>query len=204
MKRKLIFVILVAMILAPMSAYAASLHLDYDRVANKVTVTGSDFGENEAVAILSTFTTSPPAFDIADGIDQVVADSDGNFTCVIPTAGELSYDSTYYVLAGSSTIAPKPIIKAVKIGGTTAILQAPLRYNISMSADGLNGVKDIDAEYPGAYTVTSTNPLVLKVVSPTSGNPLNGITVQGLKVGSAILMVQAGDQVAAISVTVTY
>ena len=205
MKRKLIFVILVAMILAPLSAYAGSLYLDYERATNKITISGSDFAPNEQVAILSTFNTTPGAFNIADGIDQVVADAAGDFTCVIPTAGDLLVGETYFVLAGANSLinpttsAIEPIIKSINIGGMSAILQSPVRTTVSISA----GEFKIDAEYPGAYTVTSTNSSVLKVLN-SPGNPLDGIWVQGLKTGSAILTVRAGDQVAAISVTVTY
>ena len=205
MKRKLIFVILVAMILAPLSTFAVDtgkLYLDYDRAANEVTISGSGFAAGELVAILTKFGDfdSPPVFSTADGIDQTFAGADGKFVYTIPTAGTLSVGDYYWVQAASASLAGALEQKSVYIGGASAILQAPLYTTVSI----IKGVIDIGADYPGAYTVMSSNPTVLKVVSPASGDPLNGIQVQGLKAGSAVLIVTAGGQTASIMVTVTY
>ena len=199
MKRKLIFVILVAMILAPMSTFAAdaSVYLDYNRTDSSITVKGSGFDAGEMVSIFSGY-ASELTFASADGLDQAVANADGTIEHVILTADFLEVGDTYYVQVGAASLAA-PILDSVYIGGMSAILQAPLRFTVSM----YDGVVDIDADYPGAFTVTSSNPGVLKVLTP-SGNTLSGIQVQGMKTGTAMLQVKAGDQVATISVTVTF
>jgi len=197
MKKKLIFVVLVAMILSPASAFAAaSVTLDYDRGTSEITVSGYGFDNNALIAILGAKGEAAPTFAGASFINQGVVQAGGSFSYSIPTKDLIFVGDTYTVLVGGTGLAA-PIMKSIELKGISAILNTPVRTEMKL------GVNNIAAEYGGTdWTIVSSNPMALKVLTPNGGAPLNGIQVEALKTGTYMLLVTAGTQTAAVMVTI--
>ena len=201
MKRKLIFVILVAMVLAPVSAFAAPVvnDLEFDKTIGTVTVSGSGFAANEFLSVLSAFAADPdiPGFLTADYADQVVTDADGNFSFTFPSSKALRVDDDYAVQVSAAT--GGPLVKYLNVQGSTALLNAPLLFSGKITKEF-----DIAATYPGTgWEISSSNPAIVQVLPYDNEQFLDGFKIKCLKTGQALIYVKAGGQVAGISVLVT-
>jgi hypothetical protein len=201
MKRKLIFVILIALVFAPVTAFAAPVvNLDYDRDTSTILVKGTGFGDSKMTSVLSSFTDDPTWLNV-DHIAQVTADANGVFDCSIPTAKQLVVGNKYCVQLGSSAL-DAPTVYYVELGGISALLNTPVRTTLKLNT---TVPYVIASKYDGTdWTISSSNTNIVQVLTEPDGTAwLNGIEVLAKKTGSAMLTVKAGGQGAVITVTVT-
>lgn len=196
MKRKLIFGIVLAMILAPMSAFSvfaaeATLSLTSDTVAETVTLTGSEFLPGEQVSLISGYGTEPVPFTGIDWIDQTVADSAGKISVVIPVAAKMYGGDNYYVRVTSASTGTKTVSLDPKtILSSYAEITAPLRWNTNIKK-----VTVIPAEVnSNKFSIRVSNSAVGTVNAITDDDEhLTGIEFTAKRVGTTSIVIETTD-----------
>ncbi|MDR0570718.1 MAG: hypothetical protein LBG71_05830 [Clostridiales Family XIII bacterium] len=224
MKRKLIFVILLALILAPLAAFAAAdgpasvtvraETLSDNAVGGKVIVTGTGFAPNEELSVAGSYAGVPTFFPVlnVDALEQVVADEDGAFVVTLLTKADLFGGSPYYVRVGR--LEAEPIDETITILTKTVILDAPTR-----SYSSLGKVTFIPVTINGSNYVIKASVVTLTDANGAAvagdyrlldgvdenGDPAKGIYYKGTRLGNGAIGIQANPDVPAdkISKTIT-
>jgi hypothetical protein len=200
MKRKLIFGIVLAMILAPMSAFSvfaaeATLSLTPDTVKETVTLTGSGFAPGEQVGVISGYgnVTPLPSPD-ADWIGQDVADSEGKISVVIPVAKKMYGGDDYSVRVSSASTGTKIVYLSDEednlIESSYAKIEAPLRWNTNIKK-----VTVIPAEVDSnLFSIRVSNSAVgtVKAITDDAGH-LTGIEFTAKRVGTTSVVIETTD-----------
>jgi hypothetical protein len=199
MRRKLIFVILLAMILAPLAAFAAAgdeggpsvsvvtKAIVEDGVATygEVTVTGTGFASKELVTLLGGYNVEPKLSPMPDYAGQVTTDSDGAFTVVISTYAVISGGNTYYVQASAASLGGAKLFTS-EIEASYASIDAPVRYTGKLKATETIPVYVNSKD----FEIKSSNTNVLTVAPKTNDvGELIGIICEFKRAGTAYVSI---------------